>query len=199
VKLGLVADAHGHVDALAYALDALNGEVDGILFAGDAMNGYRFSDEIVDLIRAGGHRFIRGNHERTLLETRRRPGTTLTGSDENWAFIEHAGERAELEVDGRRLLMVHGSPWPPYDEYLFPNHPLLARVPELEVDFLVYGHTHVPFSARFGETLVINPGSVGEARGNNGGALSFAMLDTATDDVHFERFVRPRLVSSTRE
>jgi putative phosphoesterase len=199
VKLGLLADAHGNLAALRYALDVLDGEVDEILFAGDAMDGYRFSDEIVDLIRERGIRYIGGNHDRALLEARRRPTSRLTGTEENWAFLERLEQRLVLELEGRRLLMVHGSPWQPHDDYLYPNHPLLERIPELEVDFFVYGHTHVPLSRRFGDTLVVNPGSVGEARGANGNALSFAVLDTDTDDVRFEQFARPPIVTATRE
>ena len=41
--------------------------------------------------------------------------------------------------------------------------PLWKQTATLEQDVVVTGHTHVPMAERFGDTLVINPGSVGEA------------------------------------
>ena len=63
-----------------------------------------------------------------------------------------------------RLPMVHGSPWPPFGDYLGPWSPALRRADELDVEILVLGHTHVPMVERFGHTLVVNPGSVSEPR-----------------------------------
>ena len=60
--------------------------------------------------------------------------------------------------------MVHGSPWPPYGQYLVPTNPLFRRCDQLDADVIVTGHTHLPFHRRFGRTLVINPGAAGAAR-----------------------------------
>ena len=56
---------------------------------------------------------------------------------------------------------MHGSPWPPYGDYLYPGSPVLKRAAELDVDYLLLGHTHVAMAKRIGHTLVINPGSLG--------------------------------------
>ena len=70
--------------------------------------------------------------------------------------------------------------------------PLWKQTATLEQDVVVTGHTHVPMAERFGDTLVINPGSVGEARHpGNGYRLSCAVWDTASDEVQFHEYEDP--------
>ena len=96
----------------------------------------------------------------------------------------------ELDVDGKRLLMTHASPIEPHTQYVFPHSPELKRMRAIEVDYIVLGHTHAQMSHRAGRALVINPGSVGQARDHtNGKQLSYAVLDTATDDVVFDNYL----------
>jgi predicted phosphodiesterase len=48
-------------------------------------------------------------------------------------------------------------------------------------------------SERIGTALVINPGSVGEARDDrNGRLLSYAILDLASGEVTFDNFTVPK-------
>jgi putative phosphoesterase len=181
MKIGLAADAHGDVDALRTALDELDRrEVETILLAGDALNSYHLRDEVIDLIRERHIRYVAGNHERSLLRWSKRQ----RGRPDNWQFLEAVPSELRLELGGRRLLMVHGSPWPPHDDYLDEHHPALTRAPELAVDYLVLGHTHVPMYLTYGATTVVNPGSVAEKRGRVG-KLTCAVLETDTGDVEF--------------
>jgi putative phosphoesterase len=194
MRLGLVADLHGNTGALNIALERLDGRVDRMLMAGDALNQYRFEDEIIETIRKRGIVYITGNHEHAMLGNMSLIKRLRAASEGNWEFLSQAPDRVVLELDGKRLLMVHGSPWPPHDEYLYENDQKLQRVPELEVDFLVLGHTHVPMILTIGSTLVVNPGSVGDARGGgNDGALSYAILDTDSASVTLESFDDPTL------
>jgi hypothetical protein len=56
----------------------------------------------------------------------------------------------------------------------------------------VLGHTHYQMALRVGRSLVINPGSAGEARdARNAFRLSYAVLDTATGEVTFDNFQDP--------
>ena len=57
------------------------------------------------------------------------------------------------------------------------------------VDYIVIGHTHMQMAQRVGRALLINPGSAGDARDHrNGQRLSYAVLDTSTDEVLFDNF-----------
>ncbi len=190
-----MADAHGNADAVRVAVDRLDGRVERLLMVGDAMDQYRFSNEVLELIMQRGMAYVLGNHERTILSLhgdRARAASHV--KPELVAFLRTVPERLLLELDGKRLLMVHGSPWPPYDDYVYPGSQLLERFAELGVDYVTTGHTHVRLLTRVGSTLIVNPGSVGESRDPTlGRLLSYAVLDTCSDEVTFETFEDPSL------
>src|ERR1700683_3489081 len=62
VRLGIVSDIHSNAAGLQQALD-LMGEVDELLCLGDCIFEYRFSNEVVALLRQRGALVIQGNHE----------------------------------------------------------------------------------------------------------------------------------------
>ena len=67
MKIGIVSDIHCNAAGLERAL-ALMDDVDELICAGDAIYQYRFSNDVVRLLRKGGTRVIQGNHEETLLD-----------------------------------------------------------------------------------------------------------------------------------
>src|SRR5262249_12241753 len=92
---------------------------DELLFAGDAVYEYRMSNEIVDVIRDAGIRAILGNHETQLLSPNGARARQVAGVREDAVeFLRGLPYRLELELDGKRVLLVHGSPVPPYDDYV---------------------------------------------------------------------------------
>jgi putative phosphoesterase len=192
--LGLISDIHGNVEAFQRAIAELDPVADEILVAGDAMYEYRFSNDVVELIQGLNARYIVGNHEMNLLS----PGGARARSapdvrQHNLEFLATVPTRMEVSVGGKRLLMVHGSPWYPYGDYLYASSRELKRCSELDVDILVLGHTHVPMVERFGGTLVVNPGSIGEGRGPDPErSVSYAVLDTDSEEVEIVRFPNPR-------
>ena len=200
MRLGIVSDIHCNVEALRLAL-ARMGEVDELLCAGDAFYEYRFSNEVVELLRERGARYVLGNHEAVLLGAsgvRARQAATVRA--ENVAWVAEQPNSIEVEVDGKRLVMVHASPMEPYTQYVFPGSPELRRLAQIEADYIVLGHTHTQTAERSGRALVINPGSTGEARDlANGRKFSYAVLDTSSGELLFDNFMpgdpeQPQLV-----
>jgi putative phosphoesterase len=95
-------------------------------------------------------------------------------------------------VGGKELLLVHGSPFEPRWEYIYPHSASLSRFPETGADVVIYGHTHYQMAERVGRTLVINPGSAGEPRDiRNDRQLSCAVWETDTDEVTFQDYPDP--------
>ena len=91
------------------------------------------------------------------------------------------------------MLVVHGSPWPPYGRYLDPESPEFDRAGELGADIVVLGHTHLPTARRVGRTLVVNPGSVGMSdQPCLGDQVSYAVVDSGSGEVSFRTFPNPR-------
>jgi putative phosphoesterase len=91
-----------------------------------------------------------------------------------------------LEVGGARLLMVHASPWKPFEEYIFPRSPQLPRFAQLPYDFVILGHTHVPMVEYVDPVTVINPGSCSQPRDQDRRG-SYAILDLERREVALRR------------
>jgi putative phosphoesterase len=184
VRLGIVSDIHCNAAGLAQAL-ALMGDIDELICLGDSIYEYRFSNEVVRLLKDREAQVIVGNHEECFfgphgVRARARPGIDPVLAE----WLAGQPERRELTIGGKRLLLVHSTPWQPYGTYVYPGSFLLQRFAEADADFVLYGHTHQQVVQRVGRVLVINPGSAGEARDpGNGRRLSCAVLDTASEDV----------------
>lgn len=194
MRCGIVADVHCDARLLEIAArEMVDAGADEIFLAGDAHYEYRFSNEVTELIRSYGMRYIAGNHELALLGPsglRARQASHVRKS--NLDFVAAAPTAIDTVVDGRRLLMVHGCPWPPYDRYLSPHDRDFRQCGELGADILIMGHTHIPLSLRVGRTLVVNPGSLGFSLDPGGfDLISYAMLDTASDEVMLVRRPKP--------
>lgn len=190
MRLGIVSDIHCNADALKLAVERM-GAVDELLCAGDAFYEYRFSNEVIELLRQRDARYVLGNHEAVLLDPRGvRAREAPTVRRDNLDYV--AGQPWSIEVDvgaGKKLLMVHASPLEPYTQYVWPGSPELKRLSEVDADYVVLGHTHTQMVERAGRALVINPGSTGEARDNsNGRRLSYAVLDTSSGEVQIDNF-----------
>ncbi|TQM11192.1 metallophosphoesterase family protein [Pseudonocardia kunmingensis] len=190
MRLGLVSDVHCNLASFERALDELGPDVDEVLLLGDLIHEYRFSNEVVGRALDDGLRYVLGNHELGFLKNPAavgRPGVdqVLVGK------LRDVPLRIDLEIAGKRLCIVHASPFAPYNDYLFSGSPLLRRCSEIDADFLLLGHTHVPMAERHGGTLVVNPGSIGESRDPGSSTVSYAILDTVSDDVELRRFPNP--------
>jgi putative phosphoesterase len=195
VLIGIMSDVHCNAAALTRAIEQLDGTVDEMMLAGDAVLQYRFSNEVLETIEEHGMAYITGNHEEILLsEHGHRARTAPWVRQRNLDFMSGAPRQLERRVSGKRLLMIHASPFAPYTDYLYPGSKELARCAELDVDILVLGHTHVPMAARIGDTLVVNPGSLGQGGDpHHPGMMSYAVLDTDSDEVAIHRFPDPSL------
>jgi putative phosphoesterase len=197
VKLGIVSDIHCNIEGLRLALEAM-GPVDELLCLGDAIFEYQFSNEVVALLRRRGAHLIQGNHEEVFFSAagdraRQREGLDL----ELMAFLAGQPARRLLEFGGKRLLMVHSTPWEPRGEYVHPHSSRLERFGEADADIVLYGHTHAQLVRRVGPVLVINPGSAGDGRDSrNDRQLSCAVLDMASEEVRVIDYPDPRFGQS---
>jgi putative phosphoesterase len=187
VRIGVVSDVHGNVPALERALARFEDEADVVWCAGDVVHEYRFSSDAVRLLRKAGATAVLGNHDLVLLSPAGVGARTAEHVDpEELAWLEARPLQHEVVLDGRRIRMVHGSPWEPYGDYLRAHNPKWKDVDALGVDILLVGHTHEPMVQRFGRTLVVNPGSLGEPRQADR-IGTYAVVDTATGEATIGR------------
>ena len=98
------------------------------------------------------------------------------GAPEHWDWL--------AQLPAQRLLLAHGAPWDEprslHCEYVYPvDTARLGQIARGDAEIVVLGHTHFPMLRRHGDTLVINPGSCGEARDQD--RLTFGLIDTAAE------------------
>ena len=196
MKVGIVSDLHCNLVGLDLALEAM-GDVDELLCLGDSIFEYQFSNDVVSRLKQRGARIILGNHEEVFLSSagiraRERDGIAPA----LLAFLASQPHRRYLDLSGKRLLLVHSTPWEPRGEYVHPHSAKLERFAEADADIVLYGHTHCQIVKRIGDVLVINPGSAGDARDSrNDRQLSCAVLDTVSEEVRVIDYPDPRFAS----
>jgi len=189
MKIGIISDIHADPKALRRALEDMP-SIDALLCPGDAISEYRFCPETVEILQQAHALCIQGNHELVLFGGRNPAYLKKCQeafSAEALDFLATAPTSRELEFDGVKILLVHASPWEPYDEYIYPGSARLQHFANLSCDLVCFGHTHVPLIHKAGQVTVINPGSCSQPRdADRRGA--YAVFDTSTREASIHRF-----------
>ncbi|MET0183432.1 MAG: metallophosphoesterase family protein [Caulobacterales bacterium] len=190
MKFGIVSDIHCNAAALDEAL-RLMGDIDELLCLGDIVTQYRFSNDVIAILRDRKAITVLGNHDVDYLKyVAARDIERGKADPEMIDWLKNQSERIDLDPGGKQLIMVHATPWT--HDYVYPNSPQMKRFAEIEADFVLGGHTHTPFSGRIGRPLVVNPGSTGDGSQITGEhVLTCAVLDTADDSVRMLHFRDP--------
>lgn len=195
--IGVFSDAHGHIDGFCRARDLLYSYgVRKFFYLGDAV-GYIPLASVVHELRNESHILsLRGNHEDMLLSNQ--PGERDDKDlyqhhivrdllDENdLTFLSMLPTSRSEQIDGLRLLFVHGSPHRPINGYIYPDSSL-SEYSKLTADVVFMGHTHHPFVREEEGRLFVNVGSCGLPRDSNPRGCA-ALFDTANKDLRLLRF-----------
>ena len=187
MRVAALADVHGNAVALEAVLAEVEREQpDLIVSCGDLTWG-PLPRETVALLEPWRERLlcVRGNSERELVERK------LVDSEiAVWEHVQHevpelaeylarTQETVTVEVDGLgATLFCHGSPRS--DEECVTVETPAARVAEfsagVDAACIVTAHTHMQYERRVGETLLLNPGSVGLPYEPETGSAYWALL-----------------------
>jgi predicted phosphodiesterase len=189
--IGLLSDAHGNPLGLRSCLAALRAAgASQVYFLGDAVGYLPGEAEVIDILLAQGVVCQRGNHEAMLLGdldldpgrdrayglaavARRMPPRVR-------AVLAGWPDAREIELAGRRLLLVHGSPRDHLTGYVYPDSDI-DWIGALGYDAVFMGNTHRPFAARCGAALVANVGSCGLPR-DQGNLAACAVYEPAANE-----------------
>lgn len=91
-----------------------------------------------------------------------------------------------LEIDGKRIGLFHGGPGDYLEQRIYPDTEITTDT-VIDVyesfDYVFLGHTHYRMDKMKGNCRVVNPGSLGQPRDNNG--FSYCILDTENDTIEF--------------
>ena len=166
--LAILSDIHANLAALEAVLeDARSQGCDQFISLGDVIGYNAEPEECCQLLMQNGIPNILGNHDSYITT-----GENCTRSKVVASIIDdHRGRlspesiawlgRSSPYVRDGDVLMVHGGPEDPLDQYV---REVDATIFPDGVNVLFVGHTHDQFSHRFGERLFCNPGSVGQPR-----------------------------------
>lgn len=167
MRVAALYDVHGNLPALEAVLaEADASGVDALVCGGDVVWGPD-PGGCVELLRAAGARFLRGNCEREVLSG--------VGSDaDEWCLARLTPAQRELvaawpetlwlEIDGLgETLFCHGSPRSDTEMLTeaTPDDVVAEIVAGVDAGVVVCGHTHHQFDRRVAGVRLVNAGSVG--------------------------------------
>lgn len=128
--------------------------------------------KIVNLAPPVEQWFHTGDYCQDALLLKQLSGLPVTGVLGNCDGLSKEANVDEILVlEGFRVWLTHGH------RYMGHTHveELAWWAKKLEVDIVIYGHTHIPMNSYYGDILLINPGSPARPRG--GSEPSFAVLN----------------------
>lgn len=182
MKLLVLSDIHGNWPALE-AVIRTEKRIDGFICLGDIVNYGPHPAQCVAWVEE--HIFpgwiVKGNHDRALgcgedprcsapyreMAAAMQAYTAKQLSAEAKSYLAGLPTMASQVVDKSNVMFCHAAPSDPLYAYIpkeyarqWTDEVVLARNP----DFLFVGHTHHPFIRQFGDTTVVNPGSVGQPK-----------------------------------
>jgi putative phosphoesterase len=207
MRIAIFSDIHANLPALnAVLADIRQQRVDAVYCLGDLVGYATSPNEVIERIRREQIPTIMGNYDDGVgfdrdecgcayrdPEEQRRGDRSLQWTKahttpENKAFLRSLLPEIRVEADGRRLLLVHGSPRR-INEYLFEDRPLSSfqrLAASSNADVILYGHTHKPYTKAVDNVLFVNVGSVGKPKDGDPRAC-YAILDAQAPVAHFVR------------
>lgn len=185
MKIAVFSDIHGNSVALEAVLKDIDSRNVDLVFCGGDLVGYgAFPNEVICLLRKYKILTIMGNYDDGVGFNKDDCGCAYTDpqmkelgqislewtkkriSFENRAFLRSLLERIQFTACGKKILIVHGSPRR-INEYLYADRPeesVLRLFDDENVDIIICGHTHLPYTRVMDGKCLINAGSVGKPK-----------------------------------
>lgn len=175
MRILILADIHSNWPALA----AIQESFDACLFVGDLVDYGTDPVPCVNWVRRHAAVSVRGNHDHAVaqripviktsglhrLAAATRPLHWKLLSPLQMKFLTRLPVTRRVALDDKRFYLVHATPRDPFDEYLRNDQAAWEeRLNGIDADFVLVGHTHVPFVLPLDGMTVINPGSIGQPR-----------------------------------
>lgn len=199
MKIAIFSDIHANCSALkAVYKDLELNNCQKIFVLGDLVGYYYNPSYVVNKIKNDPRCVvIKGNHEELLLKSIndkhfadkcfKKYGSGLnvaikTLNQEQLNWIKELPQSISVEIDGLKLGLYHGSDQH-INEYIYPDT-ATTRLKSIvsKNDFLFFGHTHYPTVFPINDSMIVNPGSIGQPR-DVGSLASYVILNTDNSSI----------------
>ena len=179
MRILILGDIHSNWAALSAVAEAESGAFDACLVTGDLVDYGTDPVPCVRWVRDHATAVVRGNHDHAVAQrVAARPGSGLKSiasaarplhwqvlGREEMKYLARLPVTNRLNLANRTFFLVHATPRDPMDEYLGDDPDgWRNRLEFIEADFVLVGHTHIPYVLDLNGTTVINPGSIGQPR-----------------------------------
>jgi protein phosphatase len=190
MRIVIASDLHANLAALS----ALPSDYDQLWILGDLVNYGPSPSEVVEFVRRNATLVVRGNHDHAIgfdadprcsgpfrqIAAEMAAITKSLLSDEQKAYLRSLPTHIRHKSDGRSFVLCHATYSEPLFHYARPDAPeWSAECAAVGADYLLVGHTHLPFIRDFGGACVVNPGSLGQPKTGSPHAC-FAVWDGET-------------------
>lgn len=210
-RLAVFSDLHANLPAMQVVRTDIEGQtLDGVYCLGD-LGGYASQpNEVQDEVEWMGCPTVMGNYDENVGNDGEDCGCHYVKPFDiemsNISFLwtrEHTSpvhkqwlrqlpREIRLEVEGKRILLCHGSPRDT-TEYLFEDRSdaylrqfTHSGKADAQADVIVFGHTHVPFHRVVDGVHFINTGSVGRPKDGDPRA-GYCLLTITAEEVKSEQ------------
>jgi protein phosphatase len=179
VRICIISDLHANLEAL----HALPQGYDELWVLGDLVNYGPDPAATIEFVRSRASLVIRGNHDHAVgfaadcgcsprflamaKATRNYTISTLSAADKR--YLQQLPTSARRQIGETIFFLCHATPANPLYEYRPPDSPLWDETEDVShgANVILAGHTHLQFSHRSGERIVVNPGSLGQSKMGN--------------------------------
>lgn len=197
----IFSDIHGNgLSFDSFITEIVNIKYDQLVFLGDFVGYYYDSERIIRFCSENGVLCLLGNHDSyflDMLDGRLGMNQLVSRYGHSYAhaketiladsvdFLKSLQSRHIIaEPKMRRVLLCHGSPLDPLEGRIYPDTDILPFGNTVSAfDYVICGHTHHKMTRFLGDTVFLNPGSLGQQRDGRG--CSYLILDTLAGEHSF--------------
>ena len=180
MRIAFISDIHGNFTAFEAVLADINSQsIDQIICLGDAVTLGPQPIEVLNTLRELKCVYIKGNHDAAVLNPERAAQYEITDhlipdlywckdqlSPDDINFIDSFKPMHEINLpNGNSILAFHGSPLSSTDIIQATTPPKILDVyfEGQKADIYIGGHSHIQMVRRYGDKLILNSGSIGNA------------------------------------
>lgn len=185
MKIAILGDIHGNIEALKAAYDAaISSNAEKIYHLGD-LGGYApFVNEVVDFIIEHKIDGVQGNYDDAVANNKDHCGcryedpiqAEMTQLSFEWTkrhisqkskeYLKSLPFKISFACHNKKVVIFHATPLK-NNLYWYEDRPekfFMEMAEKVDADVLIFGHIHIPYRKDIGNKIFINAGSVGKPK-----------------------------------